>query len=135
LWEPARSSETSVSYYNTTSCHNPKYLDMNLYPSPIHFTLKMESVWSSETLVSYHIITRCHNPEDLDMNLYPCSIHFTLKMEAAMSSEMLVSYHITTRRHNPADLYWSITAMITSKLAAPDLTSLYYLKFLTSKCS
>jgi hypothetical protein len=66
------SSETSVSYGNTTRCHNPEDHDLNLHwhenyksrekngfvylhplPNPNHFTLKMEAVWPSETSVSY----------------------------------------------------------------------------------
>jgi len=46
--------------------HNPEDLDLKLYPSSSHFTLKMEAARSSETLVSYHITTRRHNPEDRD---------------------------------------------------------------------
>jgi len=41
----------------TTRCHNPEDVDLNLYPSPTHFTLKMEAALSSETLVHYHITT------------------------------------------------------------------------------
>jgi hypothetical protein len=56
----AKSSETLASY------HNPEDIDLNLYPSPTPFTLKMEAARSSETLASYHITTR-HNAEDIDL--------------------------------------------------------------------
>jgi hypothetical protein len=45
-------SEKFLSYYITTLCHNTEDLDLNLYPSPTHFTLKMQAAWSPETLVS-----------------------------------------------------------------------------------
>jgi hypothetical protein len=55
----------SVADYShtTTWRHNPEDIDMDLYPKPSHFTLKMEEAWSFETLVSYHDATRHHYPE------------------------------------------------------------------------
>jgi hypothetical protein len=41
--EEAMSSETLLSCHNITQCCNPEDYDLNLYPSPIHFTLKIEA--------------------------------------------------------------------------------------------
>jgi len=54
-------SETLVSYHNTTWHHNQE--DFNL----------LEAAWTSETLVSYHNTTRRHNPEDLSFKLQRCN--------------------------------------------------------------
>jgi len=43
------------SYHFTTRCYNSEDLDPNLYPSPSHFTLKIEVAGPSETLVSCHM--------------------------------------------------------------------------------
>jgi len=53
--EAARSSETLVSYHNTTWHHGPEELNWNVFPVPTRFTLKMEAARPSEMLVSYHI--------------------------------------------------------------------------------
>jgi len=55
LMEAARSSETLVSYHNTTWHHGPEELNWNVFPVPTRFTLKMEAARPSEMLVSYHI--------------------------------------------------------------------------------
>jgi hypothetical protein len=73
--EAKRSSETSVSYYNTTCRQSPVKMEVGrasetlaTYPNAIrrHNPVKMEAKRSSETLVPYHNTIPCHNTEDLD---------------------------------------------------------------------
>jgi len=68
--EAAWTYETLVCYHIITRRHNLEECGLNLYLTPIHFTLKMEAAWSSETLVSYHSTVQCHNAEDLNFLAY-----------------------------------------------------------------
>jgi len=92
-----------VSHHYIVS--KPRKKDSNLYPSPTHFTLKMEAAWSSETLVSCHITARRYNPEKQDWIYVQAPVTSPwMKLEAAWTSETSPSYHNTIRCHNPEHL-------------------------------
>jgi hypothetical protein len=69
----------------------PRDLDLNIYPSPTHFTLKMDAAWTSETLVS-RVQLRRPQLESSDVNFQYHGRNAILYGDASVGVRYTVRY-------------------------------------------
>jgi hypothetical protein len=90
MMEAARTSESSVDFYQITRCYNPE-------ASHLH-------KWF---LVGFQVLTAASMKRAVFWVVAPCSLvevqGHALMLEAARTSESSVDFYQTTRRYNPED--------------------------------